>query len=231
MTHNVNHFEPIYLQQSHQMMLSNSSPPSTAYTIPKQNKQVSKRQRVIIQPKDLSSLTDDEKRANHIISEQKRRNTIRTGFKELTDIIPTLKNINNSKSTILFKAVEFMKHLDKRNRALNDKVKSLQIKLQLQGRVQKPDNSHQKRKQFYQQHLMLPPDTISALIAHKNQQKQLELLQNQLRVQHQLLQQHNIVSPFDHGQFHQQKSYNSILIPSSRSSEGDATEPKWSSSN
>ncbi|KAI9283545.1 hypothetical protein BC943DRAFT_280808, partial [Umbelopsis sp. AD052] len=50
-------------------------------------------------------LTEEEKRANHIASEQKRRNTIRTGFKELTDIIPTLKNINNSKSTILFKAV------------------------------------------------------------------------------------------------------------------------------
>ncbi|OAD04423.1 helix-loop-helix DNA-binding domain-containing transcription factor, partial [Mucor lusitanicus CBS 277.49] len=65
-------------------------------------------------------LTDDEKRVNHIASEQKRRNTIRLGFKELTDIIPTLKNINNSKSTILFKAVEYIKHLDKRNRGLRE---------------------------------------------------------------------------------------------------------------
>ncbi|KAI8065273.1 hypothetical protein BC940DRAFT_241570, partial [Gongronella butleri] len=32
-------------------------------------------------------LTEDEKRANHIASEQKRRNTIRNGFKEMTDII------------------------------------------------------------------------------------------------------------------------------------------------
>jgi len=58
-------------------------------------------------------LTEEEKRANHIASEQKRRNTIRAGFKELTDIIPTLKNVNNSKSTILFKAVDYIKYLEK----------------------------------------------------------------------------------------------------------------------
>ncbi|KAI8876543.1 hypothetical protein K501DRAFT_160622, partial [Backusella circina FSU 941] len=68
--------------------------------------------------KDL--LSEDEKRLNHIASEQKRRNTIRSGFKELTEIIPTLKNINNSKSTILFKAVEYIKHLDRRNRGLRE---------------------------------------------------------------------------------------------------------------
>ncbi|PKB96047.1 hypothetical protein RhiirA5_243966, partial [Rhizophagus irregularis] len=61
-------------------------------------------------------LTEEEKRANHIASEQKRRNTIRAGFKELTDIIPTLKNVNNSKSTILFKAVDYIKYLERRNR-------------------------------------------------------------------------------------------------------------------
>ncbi|KAI7907998.1 Myc-type, basic helix-loop-helix domain-containing protein, partial [Cokeromyces recurvatus] len=74
------------------------------------------------------TLTEDEKRMNHIASEQKRRNTIRSGFKELTEIVPTLKNINNSKSTILFKAVDYIKYLDKRNRNLNEKITLLQIR-------------------------------------------------------------------------------------------------------
>lgn len=80
-------------------------------------------------------LTEEEKRANHIASEQKRRSTIRSGFKELTDIIPTLKNINNSKSTVLFKAVEFIKYLEKRNKSLREKVKSLEVRVQVEGRI------------------------------------------------------------------------------------------------
>ncbi|KAH8551810.1 hypothetical protein BGW37DRAFT_492448 [Umbelopsis sp. PMI_123] len=83
--------------------------------------------------KDL--LTEEEKRANHIASEQKRRNTIRTGFKELTDIIPTLKNINNSKSTILFKAVEYIKYLERRNRGLRDRVGGLEVRVEVEGRM------------------------------------------------------------------------------------------------
>ncbi|KAG5455971.1 MAG: hypothetical protein BJ554DRAFT_4415, partial [Olpidium bornovanus] len=53
------------------------------------------------QAKDL--LTEAAKRANHIASEQKRRNLIRTGFKDLADIVPQLRDANNSKSTILLK--------------------------------------------------------------------------------------------------------------------------------
>ncbi|KAK3836610.1 MAG: Myc-type, basic helix-loop-helix domain-containing protein, partial [Linnemannia elongata] len=66
-------------------------------------------------------LTEEEKRANHIASEQKRRNTIRNGFKDMTDIIPDLKDVNSSKSTILFKAVDFIKYLERRNRILQEK--------------------------------------------------------------------------------------------------------------
>jgi Helix-loop-helix DNA-binding domain len=80
-------------------------------------------------------LTEEEKRANHIASEQKRRNTIRTGFKELTDIIPTLKNINNSKSTILFKAVEYIRYLERRNRGLRDRVGGLEVRVEVEGRM------------------------------------------------------------------------------------------------
>jgi hypothetical protein len=80
-------------------------------------------------------LTEEEKRANHIASEQKRRSTIRNGFKELTDLIPTLKNINNSKSTVLFKAVEFIRYLEKRNKHLRDKVGSLEVRVEVEGRM------------------------------------------------------------------------------------------------
>lgn len=128
--------------------------------------------------KSPETVTEDAKRTNHLISEQRRRNTIRLGFKELTDIIPTLKNINNSKSTILFKAVEFIKHLDRRNRSLQDRLASLQLRVQVEKSTSikkppKPTNLHINQ-------LSLPPDTISALIAHKNQQKQLQELQHQL---------------------------------------------------
>ncbi|KAI9494858.1 helix-loop-helix DNA-binding domain-containing protein, partial [Zychaea mexicana] len=75
-------------------------------------------------------LTEDEKRANHIASEQKRRSTIRNGFKDLTDLIPTLKNINNSKSTVLFKAVDFIRHLEKRNKGLHEKIATLEARVQ-----------------------------------------------------------------------------------------------------
>ncbi|CAO3592904.1 unnamed protein product [Absidia cylindrospora] len=80
-------------------------------------------------------LTEEEKRNNHIASEQKRRSTIRNGFKDLTDIVPTLKNINNSKSTVLFKAVDYIKYLEKRNNNLRDKMGSLEVRIKVEGRV------------------------------------------------------------------------------------------------
>ncbi|KAG0220998.1 hypothetical protein BGX31_010309 [Mortierella sp. GBA43] len=75
-------------------------------------------------------LTEEEKRANHIASEQKRRNTIRNGFKDMVDIIPDLRDVNSSKSTILFKAVDFIKQLEKRNRGLLEKANQLEARLQ-----------------------------------------------------------------------------------------------------
>ncbi|KAI8060181.1 hypothetical protein BC940DRAFT_312611 [Gongronella butleri] len=101
------------------------------------------------QQKEL--LTEEEKRANHIASEQKRRNTIRTGFRDLTDIIPTLKNINNSKSTILFKAVDFIKYLDRRNRSLKEKVRQLELRLEVQG-IHQHITPSQHHRQHYMNH-------------------------------------------------------------------------------
>ncbi|CAO3641266.1 unnamed protein product [Cunninghamella blakesleeana] len=251
---------PIYLHQSHEITIPHTPTLSNeSNTIIKNNDKftnnndddddqendddysssiLSKRSR---QSREL--LTEDEKRANHIASEQKRRNTIRNGFKEMTEIIPTLKNINNSKSTILFKAVEYIKHLDKRNRGLREKLNALQIRLEVEGRMnglirtpyhllrrQQPYNNHylndqQNKKSRSNSTSHLPPETIAALIAHKNQQKQLELLQEQLKYQQELLTKHNIPTnnhsrhlSIEHRRRHPSSPlYNSISIPNDHS--------------
>jgi type II secretory pathway component PulL len=48
-------------------------------------------------------LTEAEKKANHIASEQKRRQNIRMGFDSLIDAVPTLNHGNRSEALILQK--------------------------------------------------------------------------------------------------------------------------------
>ncbi|EIE88632.1 hypothetical protein G6F46_008160 [Rhizopus delemar] len=102
--------------------------------------------------KRSSLLSEEQRRANHIASEKKRRNMIRGGFRELTELVPTLKNINNSKSVILFKSFEYIQHLEKRNSQLKKTL------LQLQKKV----NQKQARKMSYTS-ISIPNDII-----HKN---------------------------------------------------------------
>ncbi|KAG1137164.1 hypothetical protein G6F37_012787 [Rhizopus arrhizus] len=89
--------------------------------------------------KRSSLLSEEQRRANHIASEKKRRNMIRGGFRELTELVPTLKNINNSKSVILFKSFEYIQHLEKRNSQLKKTLLHLQKKV----------NQKQARKMSY----------------------------------------------------------------------------------
>ncbi|TPX64261.1 hypothetical protein SpCBS45565_g05985 [Spizellomyces sp. 'palustris'] len=69
-------------------------------------------------------LTEQEKRTNHIMSEQKRRNLIRQGFKALAELVPGLKggNLGSSKSVILYNTVGFIRHLEHGNRVLTDQL-------------------------------------------------------------------------------------------------------------
>lgn len=46
-------------------------------------------------------LTEEEKRANHIESEKKRRQNIRTGFDQLVEIVPSLNQCHRSEALIL----------------------------------------------------------------------------------------------------------------------------------
>ncbi|KAI8365383.1 uncharacterized protein BYT42DRAFT_161910 [Radiomyces spectabilis] len=48
-------------------------------------------------------LTEEQKKANHIASEQKRRANIRIGFDQLVDIVPSLSHCHRSESLILQK--------------------------------------------------------------------------------------------------------------------------------
>ncbi|KAI8149179.1 hypothetical protein BJV82DRAFT_494823, partial [Fennellomyces sp. T-0311] len=130
-------------------------------------------------------LTEAEKRANHIASEQKRRTTIRTGFKDLTDIVPTLKNINNSKSTVLFKAVEYIRYLEKRTKSLREKVNTLEMRLQVEGRkeVVMHDSGEQPAKD-------VAASAADALEKHKEHLKSLMQFQEQLHFQQKLMAQH-----------------------------------------
>ncbi|KAG2174803.1 hypothetical protein INT43_005865 [Umbelopsis isabellina] len=56
-------------------------------------------------------LTEAEKKANHIASEQKRRQNIRIGFDQLVDIVPTLSQNHRSEAMILHKSVEYIRQL------------------------------------------------------------------------------------------------------------------------
>jgi heteromeric Ino2p/Ino4p transcription factor len=58
---------------------------------------------------DKQRLTDAEKKQNHIISEQKRRQAIRQGFDRLASITPKMTGMGRSEATVLSHATEEMK--------------------------------------------------------------------------------------------------------------------------
>ncbi|KAI8811405.1 Myc-type, basic helix-loop-helix domain-containing protein, partial [Cladochytrium replicatum] len=56
-------------------------------------------------------LTEEEKRANHIESEKKRRLNIKVGFDQLVELVPSLTNCHRSEALILEKSVEHVRYL------------------------------------------------------------------------------------------------------------------------
>ncbi|KAJ2910420.1 hypothetical protein GGI21_000896 [Coemansia aciculifera] len=78
-------------------------------------------------------LTEDERRANHIASEQRRRNQIRQGYADLMNMVTTLRDpaLGNhpgtaqstpSKAVILSHAVQFIRNLEDGNRQLRKRL-------------------------------------------------------------------------------------------------------------
>ncbi|CAO3599252.1 unnamed protein product [Absidia cylindrospora] len=142
-------------------------------------------------------LSQDERRVNHIASEQKRRQNIRTGFQQLTDLIPALKNVPHRKSTILFKTADYIKHTEKRNKVLHDRLKSLQRRLSPSSPVSSSSST------------IITPSSIQLV--------QIRRLQKQLLRQQELLQQHNIPH-------HPYRETKAIIMPASDDDDQDDEE-------
>lgn len=63
-------------------------------------------------------LTEQEKKNNHIASEQKRRQAIREGFDRLTELVPGLEGQGRSESVVLKKSVDYMRRCVEERRQL-----------------------------------------------------------------------------------------------------------------
>lgn len=70
-------------------------------------------------------LSEHEKKANHIASEQKRRQAIREGFDRLTELVPGLEGQGRSESVVLKKTVDYMRAQLEERRRLVDRVEDL----------------------------------------------------------------------------------------------------------
>ena len=58
---------------------------------------------------EKSRLTEQEKKNNHIASEQKRRQAIRDGFDRLASAVPGMEGQGRSEAVVLQATVEYMK--------------------------------------------------------------------------------------------------------------------------
>ncbi|KAF2402011.1 hypothetical protein EJ06DRAFT_474421 [Trichodelitschia bisporula] len=59
--------------------------------------------------KEKPRLTEQEKKNNHIASEQKRRQAIRDGFDRLANIVPGMEGQGRSENIVLQATIDFMR--------------------------------------------------------------------------------------------------------------------------
>ena len=71
------------------------------------------------------NLTEEQKRTNHILSEQKRRNLIKQGFDDLCTLVPELNGGGFSKSTMLIQAADWLEDLLRGNEQLKAQLAEL----------------------------------------------------------------------------------------------------------
>ncbi|KAI9373884.1 putative HLH transcription factor [Aspergillus egyptiacus] len=71
------------------------------------------------------NLTEEQKRSNHILSEQKRRNLIRQGFEDLCTLVPGLKGGGFSKSAMLTQAADWLEDILRGNEMLKAQLAEL----------------------------------------------------------------------------------------------------------
>ncbi|KAM0441047.1 hypothetical protein ACHAPT_000352 [Fusarium lateritium] len=67
-------------------------------------------------------LTEEEKKQNHIASEQKRRQAIREGFDRLTELVPGLEGQGRSEGLVLKRTVDYMREQLSERQAIIDRI-------------------------------------------------------------------------------------------------------------
>jgi len=70
-------------------------------------------------------LTEQEKKSNHIASEQKRRMAIREGFDRLTEMVPGLEGQGRSESIVLKKTVDHIREALRERQGLIERIQVL----------------------------------------------------------------------------------------------------------
>ncbi|KAJ5150135.1 hypothetical protein N7448_001713 [Penicillium atrosanguineum] len=71
------------------------------------------------------NLSEEQKRTNHILSEQKRRNLIRQGFDDLCTLVPGLRGGGFSKSAMLTQAADWLEDLLRGNEVLHSQLANM----------------------------------------------------------------------------------------------------------
>jgi hypothetical protein len=71
------------------------------------------------------NLSEEQKRTNHILSEQKRRNLIKQGFDELCALVPELRGGGFSKSAMLIQAADYLEEVLDGNNVLRQQLSQL----------------------------------------------------------------------------------------------------------
>lgn len=89
-------------------------------TTPKRDRSLSGEQK-----SGRENLTTEQKRSNHILSEQKRRNLIKQGFDDLCVLVPELKGGGFSKSAMLTQAADWLEELVRGNEQLKVQLAKL----------------------------------------------------------------------------------------------------------
>ena len=83
-----------------------------------------RRSAAVVKP-PRENLTEEQKRENHIKSEQKRRTLIKTGFDDLCILVPGLQGGNMSKSLVLTTATSWLTELLEGNKRLQSQLNSM----------------------------------------------------------------------------------------------------------
>ena len=79
------------------------------------------------------NLTEDQKRENHIKSEQKRRTLIKEGFDDLNELVPDLRGGGHSKSVVLVMAADWLEDLIEGNKVLTARLQELEEGVESNG--------------------------------------------------------------------------------------------------